>query len=192
MGLTFDEAYQELKNNVKYKKINADVVNYIFDKLREEYAPTVEMTSGNKATFMQEGDSLSKLLTDYYGFDVLYWGDVSERKVAQAWLHPETIKIVDNEEQKMNFIKDVKGLIPKNLSSYDDEKVEKRLAESIQYYVDKDLNSMIVYCNKLPDDYFEWEYDYIKKHKKELMENGYKIRSLWCSVGYKISWRIKK
>lgn len=93
--MKFDEAYEELKNNVKYKKINADVVNYIFDKLREEYAPTIEMTSGNKGTFIQEGDSLSKLLTGYFGFDALYWGDVSERKVAQAWLHPETIKLVD-------------------------------------------------------------------------------------------------
>lgn len=93
--MTFDEAYEELKNNVKYKKINADVVNYIFDKLREEYAPTVEMTSGNKVTFIQEGESLSKLLTGYFGFDALYWGDVSERKVAQAWLHPETIKVAD-------------------------------------------------------------------------------------------------
>ncbi|MDI6495464.1 hypothetical protein [Leuconostoc lactis] len=67
----------------------------VIEKLRDEYAPTVEMTSGNKATFIQDGDSLSKLLTGYFGFDTLYWGDVSERKVAQAWLHPETIKVVD-------------------------------------------------------------------------------------------------
>lgn len=97
--MTFDEANKiveafdedpELEDWMPNSKVYE-----IIEGLREEYAPTVEMTSGNKATFIQEGDSLSKLLTGYYGFDVLYWGDVSERKVAQAWLHPETIKVVD-------------------------------------------------------------------------------------------------
>lgn len=92
----------------------------------------------------------------------------------------------------MNFIKNVKDLTPNNLLQYDDEMVEKSLAKSIQYYTDDNLNNIIVYRNKLPNDYFDWRYDYIKKHKKELMEKGYKINSLWYSVGYKISWRIKK
>lgn len=58
------QEYDQVKflNNLFYATIN---------KLREEYAPTIEMTSGNKATFMQDGDSLSKLLTGYYGFDEL-------------------------------------------------------------------------------------------------------------------------
>lgn len=98
--MTFDEATAKvgtyLKNNDLSNSDNNDRFFYIIlNDLRKEYAPTVEMTSGNKATFIQEGDSLSKLLTGYFGFDALYWGDVSERKVAQAWLHPETIKIVD-------------------------------------------------------------------------------------------------
>jgi len=96
--MTFDDAIKYAKENSFVEEMLSDVVDLedvieILENLKKEYAPTVEMTSGNKATFMQEGDSLSKLLTGYYGFDVLYWGDVSERKVAQAWLHPETIKI---------------------------------------------------------------------------------------------------
>ncbi|MCT4419577.1 hypothetical protein EFT49_05020 [Leuconostoc falkenbergense] len=95
--MTFDEMIEKLLNNENYNTdgLSVDDVITLIEVLRLEYAPTVEMTSGNKATFIQEGDSLSKLLTGYYSFDVLYWGDVSERKVAQAWLHPETIKIVD-------------------------------------------------------------------------------------------------
>lgn len=98
--MTFDEAIKYANENSFVEEMLSDVVELedvieILEKLKKEYAPTVEMTSGNKATFIQEGDSLSKLLTGYYGFDVLYWGDVSERKVAQAWLHPETIKVVD-------------------------------------------------------------------------------------------------
>ena len=98
--MTFDEAVAMvgtyLTNNDLSNSDNNDRFFYtILNDLRQEYAPTVEMTSGNKATFMEDGDSLSKLLTGYYGFDVLYWGDFSERKVAQAWLHPEIIKAVD-------------------------------------------------------------------------------------------------
>ena len=91
--MTFDEARRYLVAN--FENMNLEAVISVLSSVREEYAPTIEMTSGNKATFIQEGDSLSKLLTGYFGFDVLYWGDVSERKVAKAWLHPETIKIVD-------------------------------------------------------------------------------------------------
>lgn len=95
----------------------------------------------------------------------------------------------------MNFIKDAKDLIAEEQSPYDDEKVEKRLGELIQYYVNNNWNSMNVYRKKIPADYSDWEYEYIKRHKKELKEKGYKIRfnfsSLvaWPEVGYNISWK---
>lgn len=74
----------------------ADVEAIIY-KLRQEYAPMVEMTSGEKATILdeKEGISLSWVLTDSRSFDAMYWGNRSERDIAQAWLHPETIKVVD-------------------------------------------------------------------------------------------------
>ncbi|MSB66627.1 hypothetical protein [Leuconostoc lactis] len=97
--MTFDEAYEELKNDVKYKKINADVVNYIFDKLREEYAPTVEMTEVQRDLILRnrDEDKLYEIMGDEdgYYFDSLYWGVLEPHEVAQAYLHPETIKVVD-------------------------------------------------------------------------------------------------
>ena len=96
--MTFDEATTKVENIVGDLNIPLGVEGTLLDIieiLREEYAPTIEMTSGNKATFMEDGDSLTKLLTGYYGFDILYWGDLTERQLATAWLHPETIKVVD-------------------------------------------------------------------------------------------------
>lgn len=97
--MTFEEAKKEIEEAldlINYEDM-AHRIDEIIDSLKKEYAPTVEMTSGNEATFIKEGDSLSKLLTGYFGFDMLYWGDISERRVAQAWLHPETIVVIDSE-----------------------------------------------------------------------------------------------
>lgn len=93
----------------------------------------------------------------------------------------------------MTFIKDVKDLVPKNQFPYNDEKVSQELAQSIQYFVDKKENDLVI-CEKLnPKNDFDWMYEYIKRHKKELKEKGYKIHILWPPFyGYKISWRIKK
>lgn len=103
--MTFDESYAELKNNVKYKKINADVVYYIFDKLREEYAPTVEMTK-------EQANHLKSLTTDVGNLfnkeELPADGSIKitdkmieledgyiPLKYLNTILHPETIKVVD-------------------------------------------------------------------------------------------------
>lgn len=99
--MTFDEAI-DLINEISYDEATdvwfekEDLFSLIND-LREEYAPTVELTSGEKATILdeKEGISLSWVLTDSRSFDAMYWGNRSERDIAQAWLHPETIKVVD-------------------------------------------------------------------------------------------------
>ena len=62
--MTFDEAIKYVKENsfiqsyedvYEYNHVtDLDDVIEILEKLKKEYAPTVEMTSGNKATFMQE------------------------------------------------------------------------------------------------------------------------------------------
>lgn len=98
--MTFDEAYEELKNNVKYKKINADVINYIFNKLREEYAPTVEMTTFERTDAVGLLDFKRDELTFVVGSngDETPLLDTLPKEYFSAWLHPETIKIVDNEE----------------------------------------------------------------------------------------------
>lgn len=92
MGLTFDEAIDRID-------VNGTLIDTlgILQALQQEYAPTVELTSGEKATILdeKEGISLSWVLTDSRSFDAMYWGNRSERDIAQAWLHPETIKVVD-------------------------------------------------------------------------------------------------
>ena len=126
MGLTFDEAVREYKlcssigplvqgmklspfvnvpqqeydrvkflNNLFYETIN---------KLRQEYAPTVEMTKGKYAFITSEYerenvvDAVANLTVDDFlreNFDAKFWEPLTQREVVQAWLHPETIKVVD-------------------------------------------------------------------------------------------------
>lgn len=93
----------------------------------------------------------------------------------------------------MNFIKDTKDLVSKEQFPYNDKKIEKELASSIQYFVDKKENDLIITEKLNPNSDFDWLYEYIKRHKKELKEKGYKVHALWPPFdGYKISWRIKK
>ena len=126
MGLTFDEAVREYKlrssigplvqgmklspfvnvpqqeydwvkflNNLFYETIN---------KLRQEYAPTVEMTKGKYAFITSEYerenvvDAVANLTVDDFlreNFDAKFWEPLTQREVVQARLHPETIKVVD-------------------------------------------------------------------------------------------------
>lgn len=103
MTYTFDELEKKLEealDSIGAPTEASDKIDdavEIVEQLREEYAPTVEMTSGEKATILdeKEGISLSWVLTDSRSFDAMYWGNRSERDIAQAWLHPETIKVVD-------------------------------------------------------------------------------------------------
>lgn len=91
------------------------------------------------------------------------------------------------------MIKDAKDLIPKVEFPYNDEKVEQGLAESIQYYVDRKENDLAIYEKSNPKNDFDWMYEYIKRHKKELKQKGYKISTIWPPFnGYTISWRVKK
>lgn len=93
----------------------------------------------------------------------------------------------------MEKIKDVKDLHPKVQFPYNDEKVEQELAEIIQYFVDRKENDLTIFEKSNPNNDFDWMYEYIKCHKKELKQKGYKVRRLWPPfTGYLISWRIKK
>lgn len=114
MTYTFDEALKQLRElsqkgadtwygdqlekrtNVK-GHLEAGEVGVIINKLREEYAPTVEMTeSGKNALLMSLEDEEFETFFDFieYG-DYQYRGEVSIDDLMRAWLHPETIKVVD-------------------------------------------------------------------------------------------------
>lgn len=70
----------------------------IIQKLLKEYAPTVEMTEGQKNTLLEykSRESLSYTLSERgTTFGAWFWSPLTERQVAQAWLHPESIKVVE-------------------------------------------------------------------------------------------------
>lgn len=106
--MTFDEAIEHFKNNTDISGIAVflDDVEDTLKELRDEYAPTVEMTKKQYNTFKWHKDNLDfsaclGTFQNYNGetrmghkFDNLK-GNLSDEDIMQAWLHPETIKIVD-------------------------------------------------------------------------------------------------
>lgn len=93
--MTFDEALDQLEPRTIWSSEMRDLL----EQLRQEYAPTVEMIKSQKDLILrnQDEDKLYEIMGDgdgYY-FNAEYWGDLEPHEVASAYLHPETIKIVD-------------------------------------------------------------------------------------------------
>lgn len=91
------QEYDRVKflNNLFYETI---------DKLRKEYAPTIEMTQNQydwiTDEYAQEDivETVANLSVDDIlreNFHASFWYPLTQREVVQAWLHPETIKVVD-------------------------------------------------------------------------------------------------
>ncbi|WP_273947609.1 hypothetical protein [Leuconostoc mesenteroides] len=96
--MTFDEMIEKLLNNEDYNTdgLSVDDVITLIEVLRLEYAPTVEMTKAQNEAFVEsvEGIATQEQL-DSFVDEELDLGDMTVRKGLNAWLHPETIKIVD-------------------------------------------------------------------------------------------------
>jgi len=102
--MTFDETTAKvgtyLKNNDLSNSESNDRFFYIIlNSLRQEYAPTVNMTQAQRDLIFRtkDDDKLYEIMVDgdgYY-FYAEYWGELSPNQVASAYLHPETIKIVN-------------------------------------------------------------------------------------------------
>ncbi|WP_273707610.1 hypothetical protein [Leuconostoc mesenteroides] len=106
--MTFDEAIEHFRNNtdISGTAVFLNDVEDTLKELREEYAPTVEMTKKQYNTFKWHKDNLDfsaclGTFQNYNGetrmgikFDDLK-GELSDEDIMQAWLHPETIKIDD-------------------------------------------------------------------------------------------------
>lgn len=99
--MTFDDARRYLIAN--FEDMYLEAVIGVLSSVREEYAPTVEMTKEDKqslldlksrATFYFFNQSVKKWQQDRIGLQMPY-GCLTEDELMQAWLHPETIKIVD-------------------------------------------------------------------------------------------------
>ncbi|MEL1262330.1 hypothetical protein WL797_07800 [Leuconostoc mesenteroides] len=93
-----------LKNNDLSNSDNNDnFFHIVLEDLRKEYSPTVEMTKEDKevlldlksrATFYFFTQTIKKWQSNRAGLQLPY-GNLNEDELMQAWLHPETIKIVD-------------------------------------------------------------------------------------------------
>lgn len=108
--MTFDELEKKLEEALDSigsptstsEKIDEAIE--IMDNLREKYAPTVEMTQEQYqqfANFIKRTDSvqthavtLHDKKTEYPEFLNDLVGGVYGRLFLQAWLHPETIKVI--------------------------------------------------------------------------------------------------
>ena len=66
----------------------------LIQELQEVYAPTMEMTQFqyNDLIYYLKKYPLDKFI---YDFGKLHDTELSEKELAQAWLHPETIKVVE-------------------------------------------------------------------------------------------------
>lgn len=115
--MTFDEAIEELRLAIPkrfYSPTMHDIAvmleaqTKVINLLREEYAPTVEMTAKEKGNFLSIANS-SVTFANFYeqvlkqsiniklGIQASpeLYKQLSENELIQAWLHPETIKVVD-------------------------------------------------------------------------------------------------
>ncbi|AIS74041.1 hypothetical protein [Leuconostoc phage LLC-1] len=102
--MTFDEAIEHFRNNtdISGTAVFLNDVEDTLKELREEYVPTVEMTKTQYAFITSEYenivDAVANLSVDNIlkeNFHQNFWKPLTQREVVIAWLHPETIKVVD-------------------------------------------------------------------------------------------------
>ena len=97
--MTFDEVLDEMNANQEPSESIR-----LMERLRDTYAPTIEMTKLQydfiTSGYEQENisDAVANISVDEYvkeSFHSEFWAPLTQREVVMAWLHPETIKIVD-------------------------------------------------------------------------------------------------
>lgn len=101
--MKFDDAVQIIDGMTMISGgfgVSPDVAKRIIEDLREEYAPTVEMTTFERTNAVGlldfKRDELTFVVGSYGNEEPIL--DTLPKEYFSAWLHPETIKIVDNEE----------------------------------------------------------------------------------------------
>lgn len=105
--MTFDEARRYLIGN--FEDMNLEAVISILNSLREEYAPTVEIKPYQFEVFKKYRYGVSKgdihfggiwpdepyRMMEYFKEEPYTGTTIWDDSFAKAWLHPETIKVVD-------------------------------------------------------------------------------------------------
>ena len=104
--MTFEEAMTTIENIVGDLNIPLGVENTLLDvieKLQQQYAPTVKMTAHQKTALLMMKDDNENFIDVLLETDaeeirpVLdpFWLDLTNEELMQAWLHPESIEIID-------------------------------------------------------------------------------------------------
>lgn len=104
--MKFDQIVYGLSGNDSNEKMTISEIIRLIEILRQEYAPTVEMTKKQYNALKWYKDNLDfstclEKFQNYNGetrmgikFDDLK-GKLSDEDIMQAWLHKETIKVVE-------------------------------------------------------------------------------------------------
>ena len=98
--MKFDEANESVKAFEEDPELEdwmpTNMVYAIIEGLREEYAPTVEMTKHQKFVFMRLHENKKPIFVD---IDTVYntpeFASIDTDLLILAWFHPEIIKVVD-------------------------------------------------------------------------------------------------
>ncbi|GMA70738.1 hypothetical protein GCM10025879_20560 [Leuconostoc litchii] len=97
--MTFDEATENINVLSAFSSgygISPTAVREIISTLKEEYAPTIEMTKIQHSVFVDEMEDIAtQEYLDLFITDGLDLGDMTVREALNAWIKPETIKVVD-------------------------------------------------------------------------------------------------
>ena len=101
-GVIADGRLVEIRYLRKYNPDKDYDLTHLYTK--DQLQPTVEMTSHQKENLLMMKEnkfSLIEIVAEFddgnliNDFDDFYWFPMTEIQLVQAWLHPETIKIVD-------------------------------------------------------------------------------------------------
>lgn len=100
--MTFDEALDKSRvlSMDGTKQIYSDDVIKLINELRQEYAPTVEMTDAQyKILVRARNNAVNRVdkvgLLEFMSACSLLNLEIDHLSLMQAWLHPETIKVVE-------------------------------------------------------------------------------------------------
>ena len=97
--LTFNGALDEMTAN----QVSSEAIRFM-ERLRDIYAPTIEMTK-NQYLFINseyEKESIVDAVANLTADDIIkekfhsnFWSPLTQEQVVQAWLPPDTIKMVE-------------------------------------------------------------------------------------------------
>ena len=103
--MTFDKIVYGLSSNDIDEKMTISEIIRLIEFLRQEYAPTIEMTKEQYdyiLPLIKEGKELGATFTEFWEVYKFIGASKkidltfdSQERAMQAWLHPETIKLVE-------------------------------------------------------------------------------------------------